>query len=104
MYRNSFLKCRSNIKEGSKWSSALFRNIELLIDDRTASGVVTSANKGAMNIVATGSVQTCVALIFTEEEFVALAEGCQELRWTRRLLEKLRAVQYSTTVFEDKQG
>ena len=49
--------------------------------------------------------QTCVALSSTEAEFVALAEGCQELIWTRRLLEEVgEAAVGPTTVFEDNQS
>ncbi|XP_062703556.1 uncharacterized protein LOC134286011 [Aedes albopictus] len=49
--------------------------------------------------------QTCVALSSTEAEFVALAEGCQELVWTKRLLEEIgEATKESVSVFEDNQS
>lgn len=49
--------------------------------------------------------QTCVALSSTESEYVALAEGCQETIWLRRLLEDFNEKQSDPTVIlEDNQS
>lgn len=49
--------------------------------------------------------QSCVALSSTEAEFVALAEGCQELLWTRKLMAEIKEEQKDPiTVWEDNQS
>lgn len=49
--------------------------------------------------------QTCVALSSTESEYVALAEGCQEVVWLRRLLEDFNEKQSDPTIIlEDNQS
>ncbi|KXJ69469.1 hypothetical protein RP20_CCG026912 [Aedes albopictus] len=49
--------------------------------------------------------QSCVALSSTEAELVALAEGCQELIWTKRLLEDVGVSSSDpVVVYEDNQS
>lgn len=49
--------------------------------------------------------QSCVALSSTEAEFVALAEGCQELLWFLKLLEAIKEEQADPiVVWEDNQS
>lgn len=49
--------------------------------------------------------QSCVALSSTEAEFVALAEGCQELLWMRKLMDELNEKSANpTVVWEDNQS
>lgn len=72
-------------------------------DRKSNSGLLMMFGGG---LVAWGTrKQICVALSSTEAEFVALAEGCQELIWTRRLLEEVgEAALGPTTVHEDNQS
>ena len=49
--------------------------------------------------------QSCVALSSTEAEFIALADGCQQLMWYRKLLNDLQQSQPSPIViWEDNQS
>lgn len=49
--------------------------------------------------------QSCVALSSTKAELVALAEGCQELIWTKRLLEDVGVSSSDpVVVYEDNQS
>lgn len=49
--------------------------------------------------------QSCVALSSTEAELVALAEGCQELIWMKRLLEEIgEQSTEAIIVYEDNQS
>lgn len=72
-------------------------------DRKSNSGYIIKYGGG---VIAWGSrKQTSVALSSTEAEFISLAEGCQELIWTKRLLEEMTdEMMKSITVFEDNQS
>ncbi|KXJ72489.1 hypothetical protein RP20_CCG017884 [Aedes albopictus] len=72
-------------------------------DRKSNSGYLIKYGGG---VIAWGSrKQTSVALSSTEAEFISLAEGCQELSWTKRLLEEIAEEDTGPIiVFEDNQS
>lgn len=49
--------------------------------------------------------QSCVVLLATEAEYIALADACQEAIWLRNLLEDFGHTQNeATTIYEDNQS
>ena len=72
-------------------------------DRKSTSGFLLKFGGG---LIAWGSrKQGCVALSSTEAEFVALAEGCRELIWARKLLEEIGEGDFDpTVVYEDNQS
>ena len=72
-------------------------------DRKSNSGLIIKFGGGVVSW--TTRKQTCVALSSTEAEFVALAEGCQELLWMKKLLNDLSEDnQESVVVWEDNQS
>ncbi|XP_062533636.1 uncharacterized protein LOC134202634 [Armigeres subalbatus] len=74
-------------------------------DRKSNSGVLIMLGVG---LISWGSrKQSCVALSSTEAEFVAFAEGCQELVWTKRLIDEIgdgEVTDVPIPVFEDNQS
>lgn len=72
-------------------------------DRKSNSGILIMFGGGPIAWVS--RKQTCVALSSTEAEFVALAEGCQELVWIKRLVKEIgEDIECPITIFEDNQS
>nr|QHA33696.1 Gag-Pol polyprotein [Atrato Retro-like virus] len=70
---------------------------------KSTTGYILFYGGGA--IAWTSRRQNCVTLSSMEAEYIALGETCQEVIWTRRLLEDMGEIQKSPTLIqEDNQG